>query len=83
MTPECRRQVLYFVGTLFAYLQADDIAKLGIKRPGLADAGSAYRPLTPPALQQIARQKSGAYGVYQDLSGDRLARRVCCLITGS
>jgi hypothetical protein len=34
------RVSLDFVDTLFAHLQTHDIAKLAIKRPGLADAGS-------------------------------------------
>jgi len=38
-----------FVGTLFAHLQTHDITKLAIRRPGLADAGSAI-PVDDRAL---------------------------------
>lgn len=35
-----------FVCTLFARLQTHDIAKFGLKRPGLTDAGSIAAPLS-------------------------------------
>jgi len=39
-----RQRSLDFVGTLFAHLRTHNIAKLAIRRPGLADAGSASQP---------------------------------------
>jgi hypothetical protein len=39
--------VLHFCGTPFAYRQRHDIANLAIRRPGLADAGSAYEVSFP------------------------------------
>jgi len=41
--PRSARVSLNFVGTPLAHLQTHDIATLAIRRPGLADAGSAYR----------------------------------------
>ena len=49
--PPCVWVALHFLGTLPAHRPAHDIAKLAIRRPGLADAGSAYRSsnqLGPP-----------------------------------
>jgi hypothetical protein len=40
-----RATTLAFVSTLFAHLQTQDTAKLSIRRPGLADAGSVAATL--------------------------------------
>jgi len=44
--PYSARVSLDFVGTLAARLQTNDVAKLEMRRPGMVDAGSAYRTVT-------------------------------------
>jgi hypothetical protein len=67
-----------FVGTLFAHLQTHEIAKLAIRRPAPADAGSSWMVVEPSTVndEELWNAVDAAYPDFKPGSKDFAVRTI-------